>query len=172
MRHEFGPSSATITYTVRAGSPRVDIGVEVDWQSPEHLLSIAFPLDVRADTAACDIQFGHVRRPTHPSNSWDAAKFEVCAHRYVDVSEPGFGVAVFNDGRYGHGLFDGRVRVSLARAARYPDPDADIGEHSVKLALFPHGAGLIDVVAEAERFDHPLRVVSGSASSDRPHLRS
>ena len=105
---------------MRAGSPRLDIGIELDWQHDEHLLSMAFPLDLRTDTAACDIQFGHVRRPTHPSTSWDAAKFEVCAHRYVDVSEPDFGVAVLNDGRYGHGLFDGRVRVSLARAAALP----------------------------------------------------
>ena len=63
---------------------------------------MAFPLDVRADDATCGIQFGAVRRPTHPSSSWDAAKFEVCAHRYVDVAEPSFGVAVLNDGRYGH----------------------------------------------------------------------
>ena len=60
----------------------------LDWHDDEHLLSLAFPLDVRADTATCDIQFGHVRRPTHPASSWDAAKFEVCAHRYVDVAEP------------------------------------------------------------------------------------
>ena len=123
---------------------------------------------MRADTAACDIQFGHVRRPTHPSNSWDAAKFEVCAHRYVDVSEPGFGVAVLNDGRYGHGLFDGRVRVSLARAARYPDPAADQGEHAVNLALLPHGPGLSEVVAEAERFNQPLRVVTGRSAAPAP----
>jgi alpha-mannosidase len=168
VRHEFGPSSATVTYTMRAGSARLDVGVAFDWQHDEHLLSMAFPLDVRADTAACDIQFGHVRRPTHPSNSWDAAKFEVCAHRYVDLSEPDFGVAVLNDGRYGHGLFDGRLRVSLARAARYPDPDADRGEHAVNLALLPHGPGLSDVVAEAERFNHPLRLVVGAATEPVP----
>jgi alpha-mannosidase len=164
ITHRFGPSTATVTYRLRAGSPRLDLEIDLDWQHAEHLLSVVFPLDVRADSAACDIQFGHVRRPTHPSTSWDAAKFEVCAHRYVDVSEPSFGVAVLNDGRYGHGLFDGRVRVSLARAARYPDPDADRGHHAVRLALFPHGPGLADVVAEAERFDVPVRLVRGSAS--------
>jgi alpha-mannosidase len=165
VRRRFGPSSATVTYTMRAGSPRLDIGVELDWQHDEHLLSMAFPLDLRADTAACDIQFGHVDRPTHPSTSWDAAKFEVCAHRYVDVSEPDFGVAVLNDGRYGHGLFDGRVRVSLARAARYPDPTADRGMHNVKLALLPHATGLSDVIDEAQRFTMPLRVAAGGAAS-------
>ena len=165
VRRVFGPSSAVVTYTLRAGSPRLDIDVEVDWQHREHLLSMAFPLDVHADTAACGIQFGHVRRPTHPSSSWDAAKFEVCAHGWVDVAEPSFGVAVLDDGRYGHGLFGGRVRVSLARGAQYPDPDADRGTHTVRLALLPHGAGLDEVIAEAERFTTPLRVVAGAAST-------
>lgn len=164
VRRSFGPSSAVITYTLSAGRARLDIGVDLDWQHDEHLLSMSFPLDVRADTAACDIQFGNVRRPTHRSTSWDAAKFEVCAHRFVDVSEPSFGVAILNDGRYGHGLFDGRVRVSLARSARYPDPNADRGQHSVTLAVFAHSGGLADVIAEAQRFTMPLRVASGSAT--------
>jgi alpha-mannosidase len=94
----------------------------------------------------------------------------VCAHRYVDVAEPSFGVAVLDDGRYGHHVFDGAVRVSLARGARYPDPDADQGRHQVTLSLFPHGPGLADVVAEAERLDLPLRVVTDgrAASAPRP----
>jgi alpha-mannosidase len=159
----FGDSTASVTYSLRAGSPRLDINVAVDWHEHEQLLSIVFPLDVRADTATCDVQFGSVRRPTHPTTSWDAAKFEVCAHRYVDVAEPGFGVAILNNGRYGHGVFDGRVRVSLLRGARYPDPDADQGRHTVDLAVFPHGAGLADVVVEAERFNAPVRAVRGES---------
>ena len=159
VRRSFGPSSAIVRYVLRAGSPRLDVEIELDWQHDEHLLSMRFPLDVHADTATCGIQFGAVRRPTHASTTWDAAKFEVCAHRYVDVAEPDFGVAVLNNGRYGHGLFGGpgsQVRVSLARAAKYPDPGADRGNHSVTLALLAHGAGLADVVAEAERLDLPL----------------
>ena len=112
----------------------------------------------------CDVQFGVVARPTHPSSPWDAAKFEVCAHRFVDVAEPDFGVAILNNGRFGHGVFGGRVRVSLARAAQYPDPLADRGHHSVSLAVRPHGAGLADVRDAASRFNHPLRV--SPAASD------
>ena len=123
---------------------------------------------MRADTAACGVQFGSVRRPTHASTSWDAAKFEVCAHRYVDVAEPAFGVAVLDDGRYGHALFDGAVRVSLARAARYPDPLPDQGRHEVTVSLFPHGPGLADVVAEAERLDLPVRLFEGGAADAVP----
>ena len=168
----FGDSTASVTYSLRAGSPRLDIHIDIDWHEHEHLLSMAFPLDVRADMATCDVQFGSVRRPTHPTTSWDAAKFEVCAHRYVDIAEPGFGVAILNNGRYGHGVFDGQVRVSLLRAARYPDPDADQGRHTVDLAVYPHGSGLADVVREAEHFNTPVRAVIGSATAAPPPVVS
>jgi alpha-mannosidase len=160
VRREFGPSAATVRYVLRAGSPRLDVEIDLDWHHDEHLLSMCFPLDVHADEAMCGVQFGAVKRPTHASTTWDAAKFEVCAHRWVDVAEPDFGVAVLDNGRYGHGLFGGAVRVSLARAAKYPDPGADHGRHAVTLALLPHGPGLADVVAEAERLELPLRVVA------------
>ena len=171
VTRSFGPSHAVLTYVLRAGSSRLDVEVELDWHHDERLLGLAFPLDVHAETATCGVQFGAVRRPTHRSTSWDATKFEVCAHRYVDVAEPSFGVAVLNDGRYGHCLFDGAVRVSLARAAKYPDPEADHGRHQVTISLFPHGPGLADVVAEAEALNRPLRFVTdGTAQRPRPPL--
>ena len=164
VERSFGPSTATIVYELRAGSPELRVHLALDWRHDEHLLSMAFPLDVRADVAMCDVQFGVVARPTHPSSPWDAAKFEVCAHRFVDVSEPDFGVAVLNDGRYGHHVFDGAVRVSLARAARYPDPTADRGHHEVTLAIRPHGSGLAEVRAAAARLNAPVRAVVGPSS--------
>jgi alpha-mannosidase len=159
----FGPSRAVITYELRAGSPQLLVHVALDWHHDEHLLSMVFPLDVRSDVAMCDIQFGVVARPTHPSSPWDAAKFEVCAHRFVDIAEPDFGVAVLNDGRYGHSVFDEAIRVSLARAANYPDPTADRGHHDVTLAILPHGPGLADVRTHAARLNTPLRAVAGGA---------
>ena len=165
VRRKFGESELTQRYTMRAGSARLDITFDIDWHENEKLLSLMVPLDVHARDAICDVQFGHVRRPTHASNSWDAAKFEVCAHRYVDFSEPSFGVAVLNNGRYGHGVQDGGVRVSLLRAPKYPDPDADHGRHTVTISVLPHGAGLYEVVHEAEALNMPLRVVSGDATT-------
>ncbi len=155
VRRSFGPSSAQITYELRAGSAELRVHVDLDWHHHEHLLSLAFPIDVRADQARCDVQFGVVERPTHPSNSWDAAKFEVCAHRFVDVTEPDFGVAILNDGRYGHCVFDGAVRVSLARAAKYPDPDADQGRHQVTFAVLPHRGEPALVRDAAARLNSP-----------------
>jgi alpha-mannosidase len=169
VERAFGPSTSVVTYELRAGSAQLTVHVELDWHHDEHLLSMSFPLDVRAEAATCDVQFGVVSRPTHPSSPWDAAKFEVCAHRFVDVAEPDYGVAILNDGRFGHGVFDGRVRVSLARAAQYPDPLADRGRHEVTLAVLPHGAGLGDVRAAASRLNQPLRVVgSGGADPSSP----
>jgi alpha-mannosidase len=162
----FGRSAMTTTTSITAGSARVDVHVDVDWHEDEQLLSLDVPLDVRAARATCDIQFGVVERPTHPSSPWDAAKFEVCAHRFVDLAEPGFGVAVLNDGRFGHGLFDGGVRVSLLRAANFPDPQADRGRHEVTVAIFPHGPGLHEVLAEAEALNLPLRVHVGGGSTE------
>ncbi|MET0579972.1 MAG: glycoside hydrolase family 38 C-terminal domain-containing protein, partial [Ilumatobacteraceae bacterium] len=161
VRRTFGPSSSIVTYELAAGSAALVVHVEFDWRHDEHLLSMAFPLDVRADTARCDVQFGTVARATHPSNPWDAAKFEVCAHRVVDVAEPDFGVAILNDGRYGHCVFDGAVRVSLARAAKYPDPGADHGRHHVTLAVLPHGGDPALVRDVAARLNSPVRPVVG-----------
>jgi alpha-mannosidase len=159
-----GPSTFVVTYRLAAESARLDIVVEVDWRHDEHLLSMAFPLAVHTDHATCDIQLGHVRRPTHASSSWDAAKFEVCAHRYVDLAEPSFGVAVLNDGRYGHAVQGDAVRVSLLRAAKYPDPKADHGSHVVTLSLLAHGPGLHAVLAAAEALNRPVRVVARGQS--------
>jgi alpha-mannosidase len=159
VKRTFGPSSSVVTYELRAESQQLLVHVELDWHHDEHLLSMAFPLDVRSTSASCDVQFGVVERPTHPSSPWDAAKFEVCAHRYVDFSEPDFGVAVLNTGRYGYALFGGAIRVSLARAAKYPDPDADRGRHEVTFAVLPHGPGLTSVRAAASLLNAPIRLV-------------
>ncbi len=168
VARRFGRSTLVQDMTLRAGSARLDLRFDIDWHEDEQLLSLEIPLDVRAREAACDIQFGHVMRPTHPSSPWDAAKFEVCAHRFVDLSEASWGVAVLNDGRYGHGLFGDGVRVSLLRAAKYPDPTADHGRHTFTISVLPHGPGLHDVRREADWLNVPLRVVRGSAAGVAP----
>jgi alpha-mannosidase len=165
--------SSTIVQTVRvtAGSRRVDVVTDLDWHEREKLLKAAFPLDVHADRTAAEIQFGHVQRATHTNTSWEAARFEVYAHRWVHVAEPGYGVAVVNDSTYGHdagrttraGVGGGTtttVRLSLVRAPRSPDPGADQGRHRMTYALLP-GATVADAVAAGYALNLPLRVVPG-----------
>jgi alpha-mannosidase len=167
----FGASRLEQTVRVRAGSRRIDVRTEVDWREREKFLKAAFPIDVHADRATSEIQFGHVHRPTHENTSWDAARFEVCAHRWVHVGEPGYGVALITDSTYGHDVrrstrADGgtttSVRLSLLRAPRSPDPDADQGRHTFTYALLP-GASIADAVREGYALNLPLREVPGGA---------
>ncbi len=140
----FGASHLTQRITVEPGSKQVDCSVDVQWHERETLLKAAFPIDVHTDHADFEVQFGHLTRPTHQNTSWDAARFEVSAHRWVHVSEPGYGVAVVNDATYGHdvtrhpqaaGGTSSTVRLSLLRAPRYPDPEADRGRHVLHYAI-------------------------------------
>ena len=159
-----GPSTITQVVTLHGGS--IDIACTVDWHDRQKLLKLAFPLDVHADRATSEIQFGHVHRPTHTNTSWDAARFETCAHRWVHVGEPGYGVAVANDSTYGHDIRRSgsttTVRLSLLRAPLFPDPEADQGEHRFTVALRV-GATIGDAVAEGYRLNLPLREVRGAA---------
>jgi alpha-mannosidase len=100
----FGRSRVEQHLTLRAGSPTLDLRLVIDWHERQKLLRLVFPFDLHADRAASEIQFGHVFRPTHANTSWDAARFETVAHRWVHVGEPGYGVAVANDATYGHAI--------------------------------------------------------------------
>ncbi|MEV6105066.1 glycoside hydrolase family 38 C-terminal domain-containing protein [Streptomyces sp. NPDC051940] len=175
VERSFGKGSRiTQTVVVRAGSRRIDVETEIDWHEAEKILKAAFPVDVRADHSRAEIQFGHVQRPTHTNTSWEAARFEVYGHRWVHVGEPGYGVAVINDSTYGHDVSrttresDGgtttTVRLSLVRAPRVPDPEADQGRHRFTYALLP-GATVADAVAEGYALNLPLRVAAAASAA-------
>ena len=177
VERSFGSSRITQTITVRAGSPRIDVTTEVDWREREKLLKVAFPFDIHADRTAAEIQFGHVFRPTHTNTSWDAARFEVYAHRWIHAAEPGYGVALLTDSTYGFdatrttrpaGGTTTMLRLSLLRAPQSPDPHADQGEHRFTYAVLP-GAGIADAVAGGYSLNLPLRVAgqAGSAGTGR-----
>jgi alpha-mannosidase len=135
------------------------------------LLKAHFPLAVRSDVATFECAFGVQRRPTHRNTSWDAARFEVAAHRFADLSEPGYGVALLNDGRYGHEALGNELSLSLLRAPVLPDRLADEGAHAFTYALFPHAGDWHEggVLAEAEDLNRPLyhHPASGSAATMR-----
>lgn len=123
---------------LKPGSKRVDFVTHVDWHEDHVLLKAAFPVDIHNTTAAYDIQFGNVERPTHRNTSWDAAKFEVCAHKWADLSEDGYGVSILNDCKYGYSIEDNVMKLSLLKCAAYPNPQADRGEHEFTYSLYPH----------------------------------
>ncbi|MGN5633809.1 alpha-mannosidase [Streptomyces sp. AC154] len=168
----FNDSRITQVLRLTEGSRRLDIETDADWRECEKILKAAFPLDVRAAESSAEIPFGHVRRPTHTNTSWDNARFEICAHRYLHVAEPGWGAALVNDSSYGHDVTrdirpDGgtttTARISLLRAPLFPDPDCDRGEHRLRYALVL-GADIHDAIREGYHFNLPERAVPGGAA--------
>ena len=162
-----------------AGSRRLEFHTTVNWQETHKFLKVAFPLNVRAMNATYEMQFGCVERPTHHTNSFDLAKYEVPGHKWADLSEHGFGVALLTESKYGFHTLDGTMHLSLLRAPKYPDPQADMGRHEFAYTLLPHTGGWREagIVAEAHRFNVPLRWTAGGtlptsslASTDDPNL--
>ncbi|AQZ54558.1 alpha-mannosidase [Martelella mediterranea] len=137
----------------------------IDWREHNTMVKAAFPLAVHASSTEAEIQFGHVSRPSHVNTSWDEARFESPMHRWVSMSEPGFGVAFLNDCKYGYDARDTTVRLTLLRSPTYPWPEADQGEHRFRYAIAPHaGLDTSSVSAMAERFNHPLVALEGEGA--------
>ncbi|MBR5288463.1 MAG: alpha-mannosidase [Clostridia bacterium] len=118
--------------------PRIDFETWVDWKEPHYLLKAHFPADIFANEATYDIQFGNVKRPTHRNTSWDAARFEVCAHKWMDISEGDYGLSLMNDCKYGHSADENGMALTLLKSSTEPNPDADQEEHVFTYSLLPH----------------------------------
>jgi len=161
-----------------AESARLEFHCEIEWREERRALKVRFPVAVHAPRATYEMQFGVVERPTHFSTRRDAAQYEVPGHRFADLSEHGFGVALLSAATYGWSTLGQEMRMTLLRSARWPDPQADAGEHELAFAVFPHAGGWQDagVTAEALRFNSPLLLGEGEAeprswfSTDAPGL--
>ncbi len=140
------------TYRLLSESTRLDVETEIDWHERLMLIRAVFPTSVHAHEATCETIFGVQRRPTHRNTSWERSRFEVSAHRFVDLSEPDYGVALLNDGKYGYSIEGATIGVSLVRGPLHPDPFADEGGHHFTYSLFPHRGDWVEggVVREAQ----------------------
>ncbi len=158
--------------SLAAGAAQVEIDCFIDWHEHNTLLKAAFPVAVNAASVDAEIQFGHVRRASHRNTSWDSARFECSMQRWVDVSEPGFGIALLNDCKYGYDAKGSTIRLTLLRSPTYPWTEADQGEHRFRYALMVHEGDKRAVHEAAEDFNLPLRMVEGSAglSLEEPPL--
>lgn len=171
---EQGPVSAAVEMTrsyndskikqkmiIYADNPRIDFETWVDWHEKEKFLKVAFPVDVNAHTARYEIQFGNVERPTHTNTSWDMARFEVCAHKWADLSEDDFGMSLLNDCKYGHHTKGNIMRLSLLRSPKEPDVLADMGEHVFTYSIMPHAGDYIQAqtVRQAYSLNVPVKAI-------------
>lgn len=137
---------------------RIDVKTEIDWNNEHTLLKAHFPLNVHAQKATYDIQFGNVERNIHENTSWDAAKFEVCAHKWADISEDGYGVSILNNCKYGYSCLGNEMTLSLLKCATDPNPHADKGHHSFTYSIFPHKGNFKEgaTVREAYKLNQKL----------------
>ena len=144
---------------------RVDFETEVSWNEEHNLLRVYFPWNVKADKATYEIQFGHVERATHYNTSWDYSKFEVMGHKWVDVSDAGYGVSLLNDCKYGYQAEGSNIGLTLLKSPTYPDPKADIGEHKFTYSIYPHEGSFREggTIEEAYKLNNPLLAVETKA---------
>ncbi|MGI9550267.1 MAG: alpha-mannosidase, partial [Aurantibacter sp.] len=144
------------------GSKQIDFETTVDWSANQKMLRVEFPLNIKSHQAAFEIQYGHVHRSTHDNTSWEMAQFEVVAHKWADLSQPDYGVALINDCKYGHKIKGNVISLNLLRSPKSPDPQADMHQHSFSYALFPHAHDHIEgkVIQQAYQFNYPLKAIS------------
>lgn len=167
------------------GSRRIDFITWINWQEPAKMIKTSFPLAVKADHAVCEIQFGSLKRPTYSNTTWDMAKDEVPAQKWVDISGRHYGVALLNDSKYGYRVKDSTLELTLLRCVRYPGPlvdkgdssdrvsgYTDLGEHNFTYSLYPHPGDYIEgaVVQAGYELNIPLEIQH--CSSGKGHLPS
>ena len=146
-----------------AADRRIDFRTKVDFQERQQLLKAAFPVDIRTTYATYDIQYGNVRRPNHWNTSWDQARFESVGHRFADLSERNYGVALLNDCKYGYDVKGNLLRLSLLRSGKQPDHIQDVGEHVFTYSLLPHTGDIVSggVVVSAHALNNPMLICEG-----------
>lgn len=161
IRYRFGQSSLSQKVVLTTGSRRIDFVTEVDWKESSKMLRTSFPVNVRSDHANCEIQFGYIKRPTHRNTMWDYAKDEICAHHWIDLSEPDYGVTLLNDCKYGHRAENNVLDLNLLRSPSYPDPAADRAKHTFIYSLYPHKGDHVqaEVYKRGYELNVPLRTV-------------
>ena len=144
--------------TLKPNSQLLEYETEVDWHEAGKMLRAVFEPDIETDYSRSDIQFGSIKRNSKDFTSWDMAKYEICAHKWIDMSEREFGFAIINDCKYGYYAKDKVMSINLLRSTSYPDPGADMGKHSFRYGLFEHAWDAFDgkVIEEALRFNIPI----------------
>ncbi len=133
----------------------------VDWQESHRMLRTSFPVDIPSQSVSCDIQYGFIRRPTHENTPVEQAMYEICAHRYADISCDSFGAALLNNCKYGYRVKNGVIDLALLRSPKYPDHEADMGIQEFTYTFLPHAGNLIhsSVMMEAALLNRPVMIL-------------
>ncbi len=182
MTYTYKKSSFTLEYIVIEGSQRVDIKGYFDWKDIDTTVKITYPITVKSKDALCNIQYGNINRPTHSNTSHDYAMDEICAHKFVDISERDYGIAMLSTCKYGFRVKDQSLEVTILRSQKKPgeeigiagSPDftnnnfGDLTEHEFLYSIFTHNNKNreVDLYNEAIAINMPIIV----ANADEKHL--
>lgn len=147
---QLGNSSVRQLIRLEHNSARLDFITRVDWRESRRMLRVSFPTTLRECRANFDIQYGFLERPVHQNTGWDQAKFEVCMHRFADLGENNYGLALLNDCKYGIAVRENVLDLNLLRSPNYPDPQADRGIHHFTYALLPHSGDFREAGVQRE----------------------
>lgn len=177
-KFKYNKSTLTQKITLVENCPFVSVENNVDWHETHKMLRIdAYPKNF-GDKVLCDIQFGNIERSTKTNNKVDYAQFEIPAHKWVDVYENGYGVAIINDCKYGHRVKDGLISLNCLRSPIYPDKTADRGKHTFSYAIYPHKDSAMnsDLVKIGYEFNNPIKICENNlnllpiVSSDKENI--
>ena len=125
--HSWAKTTISLAASIEGQPSYVAMDCEVEWRETMKFLKVEFPVSIVNTQASYETQYGIIQRPTHYNTSWDMAKFEVCCHKWADLSENGYGISVLNDSKYGFATCGQMMRLSLLRSPKAPDAHADMG---------------------------------------------
>lgn len=172
IKRSFCGSSITQTVYLYDTTERIDVENDIDWQTEHICLKAYFPVDINSKKATFDIQFGNLERTMSNNTSWDKAQFEVCAHKFADISDGNFGVALMNDCKYGYDVKNGNLGITLLKCATYPAGNCDKGNHTFTYSIYAHEGTLngSDTTKQAFILNNPLQVykVNGKGNGKLP----
>lgn len=174
IRRPFLNSHIEQTITIYQDMPGIDFDLKAEWYEHHIFVKAAFPVDILSDKATYEIQYGAVERPAHTNTSWDAARFEVCAQKWADYGEAGYGVALMNDCKYGYSIHDGVMQLSLIKCGTYPNPEADQGTHVMRYSLMPHAGDwrTAEIPNLAYAFNVPMLAARTDGTGSLPGIYS
>jgi alpha-mannosidase len=169
---KFNQSEFVQDYILPSQSPILTVKNRVNWQENHVLLKVAFPLTISSDYVTYEIPCGAIARTTKPQTEAEKAKWEVYAHKWVDLSTENYGVSLLNNCKYGYDSMPHQLRLTLLRSSTWPDANADRGLHNFTYALYPHLGNWksAQTVKKAYELNLPLQAVFIDDLNDRPIL--
>ena len=163
----YNNSSLHVDIKLRHGAKRIEFVTSADWHENLKMLRVSFATNIISDYASYEIQFGKIDRKNNDNTSWENAQFEMCGHKWVDLSEKGYGVALLNDCKYGHRISEGNMDINLLRSQNYPGENADRGKHEFTYAVYPHLGNEAEgeVSKQAYELNVPVRIADGGGDA-------